>query len=102
MKNLFFLVSICGIFLFSSCNQSVIVLPPCEELRLGTVCFDNNTNNEIRIIIDNNKADILPFSNVCFEMNEGWYDYTGKRFLKRWRGEVFIERCQTVGVGLFD
>lgn len=102
MKNLFCLFFLSGLFLFSSCNQSVIVLPPCEELRLGTVCFDNNTNNEIRIIVDNNKADILPFSNVCFEMNEGWYDYTGKRFLKRWRGEVFVERCQTVGVGLFD
>jgi len=102
MKNLLFFSALCGIFLFSSCNQTVIVLPPCEEFRLGTVCFDNNTDSEIRIIVDNNKADILPFSNVCFEMREAWYDYTGKRFLKRWRGEVFVERCQTVGVGLFD
>ncbi|MGK0363386.1 MAG: hypothetical protein ACI85O_000431 [Saprospiraceae bacterium] len=102
MKSLFFFSALCGIFLFPSCNQSAIVLPSCEEFRLGTICFDNNTNNEIRIIVDNNKADILPFSNVCFEMNEGWYDYTGKRFLKRWRGEVLVERCQTIGVGLFD
>ncbi len=102
MKKLFLFSALCGIFLFSSCNQTVIVLPPCEEFRLGTVCFDNNTDREIRIIIDNNKADILPFSSVCFEMEEGWYDYTGKRLLKRWRGDVFIDRCQTVGIGLFD
>lgn len=102
MKNLFFLFTLCGIFLFLSCNKTVIAFPSCEESRLGTVCFINNTDCEIRIIIDNNKSDILPFSDVCFEMREGAYKYTGKHFLKRWRGKVSVERCQFVELGLFD
>lgn len=102
MKKLILLSALFGLFTFSSCLRPSIALPPCEEFNLGTVCFDNNTNREIRIIIDDNRADIVPFSSVCFEMNAGWYDYKGKRGLRRWRGEVLIERCRTVGVGLFD
>lgn len=101
MKNLFYLLILCSILTFFSCRQTSIVAPSCEELRVGTVCFDNNTDDAIRIFIDRNEADILPFSEVCFEMREGSYSYKGKRNLKRWRGDVFVETCRTVGVGLF-
>lgn len=99
MKNLFFL---CFLFFLSGCYRNAVVIPPCEESGFGTVCFDNNTDVTVDLRIDDNRADILPFSSVCFEMREDWYNYRGKRGLRRWRGEVFVERCRVTGVGLFD
>jgi len=101
MKNLFYFLLLGSTLFIFSCRQPSLVVPSCEELQVGTVCFDNNTDETIRIFVDRNEADILPFSNVCFEMRTDIYSYVGKRNLKRWRGDVFVETCQTVGVGLF-
>ena len=88
--------------LLTGCRSYSEVYLNCEEAAVGTVCFENNTDRTIDLRIGNNRADVLPFSQACFEMNEGTYDYKGKRGLRRWRGDVFVPRCEVSGVGMFD
>ncbi len=89
-----------------SCSRSfggtTQIIPSCETEQVGTICFQNDTRNEIGLRIGDAEANLRPATTLCLDIYAGQYEYKARQGRHKWQDEVEVLSCSSSLVSIYQ